>query len=206
MNQDRTTDQGGTSTAKPKINSYQGGAVKPRPRKMTETDAMLAASASVDKSVNAVKNITKEFDRIHGQTEDTIKRFADVADRIPTYIDANLSENTKQKIDGLEKTIKEADFSTAMTRAVDKATSGWIGEHKTAAWTIVICSVLLCVAFACLGISTAVKQGRAEEKAEHYKTDAMNWQKYKVDAMNWRQFAAENPRTAARFLKQKEQP
>lgn len=189
-------DGTGTSDAK-RINEYKGGKPKkPKPQRMKPTDAMVAATATAQQVGDKVKDMKNIFDDEVEEARSIIDNFNDAANKVPTWIPARLDEKSQTSIDKLQKSIDTADFTRPMRQSFDKATMGWIGEHKTAAWTIVICSVLLCVAFACLSISTAVKQGRAEEQAEQYK----------VDAMNWRQFAAENPRTAARFLKQKEQP
>lgn len=201
--QSNSRKQDGIEDSKPKrINAYRGGAV-PKPRKMNVDDAISAANAVVDRCSQQVKDTKSLFDAEVEEAKRIINDFNSAANDIPTWIPAKLDEKSQTSIDKLQNSIDKADFTRPMRQSFDKATMGWIGEHKTAAWTIVICSALLCVAFACLSISTAVKQGRAEEQAEQYKADAM---KYKADAMKWRQFAAENPRTAARFLKQKEQP
>lgn len=197
VNQNYDKNQGGTEGSnKPKkrINSYRGGAA-PKAKKMEVDDAISAANGVVNKCTQQVKDIKKVFDEEVADAKYVIDTFNDAANKVPTWIPARIDDKSQASIDKLQKSIDTADFTRPMRQSFDKATMGWIGEHKTAAWTIVICSVLLCVAFACLAVSTAVKQGRAEEQAEQFEQDARNW----------RQFSAENPRTATKFLKQKEQ-
>lgn len=199
MSQNKTTNQGGTSVDEPKrSDQYAGGKPrKPKPRRMTETDTMVAASALIDRATTKVKEIKTIFDFQVDTAKTIIDNFRESVSKVPSHVDAQLDADSRNKIDGLEKTIQNADFSTAMTKAVDKATSGWLGEHKLTAWCAVIGSVLLMLAFGAMAISTGIKQGRAEEAAAQYQRYAAANEQ---DAQNWRQFKEKNPKTAKAFL------
>lgn len=194
--QNKSHDQDGIEESNSKrVNEYKGGkAKKPKAQRMKPTDAMIAATTTAQQVGDKVKEMKTIFDSEVEEAKTIIYTFNDAAQKVPTWIPARLDDKSQAAVDKLQKSIDTADFTRQLRQGLDKATMGLLGEHKTAAWAIVICSVLLCVAFACLAVSTAVKQGRAEAQVEQYK----------ADAMNWRQFSAENPRTAARFLKQKE--
>lgn len=194
--QSNSRNQDGIEDSKPKrINAYRGGAA-PKPRKMNVDDAISAANAVVDRCSQQVKDTKSLFDAEVEEAKRIINDFNSAANDIPTWIPAKLDEKSQASVDKLQKSIDTADFTRQIKNGFDKATMGRLGEHKAAAWAVLITSVLLCVAFAMLAIQTSVSKGRAEEQAEQYK----------ADAMNWRQFQTDNPKTAAKFLKQKEQP
>ena len=183
------------STFKPKINAYRGGA-KPKARKMNDTDAVLAASASVDKSLQAVKDIKKIFEQKLQEAQAVIDNFDKATSKVPSQISVRLAKENLEKIDSLAAAIKSADFTPALRQAMNHAASGWLGTHKYKAWGIFIGSILLMLVFATSAINSSVKQGRAEAEAAQWKNYANTYAK---DAAMWREFKERNPKTARRF-------
>jgi hypothetical protein len=186
MNKTGTGEE--VSTSKPKINEYRGGA-RIKPRKMNDTDAVLAASASVDKSVQAVKDIKKTL-------ENQIENLEKVTSKIPSQIPARFAKDNLEKIENLTAAIKTADFTPSLRQAMNQAASGWLGAHKVKAWSIFIGSILLMLVFALAAINSSVRQGKAEAEAELYKNYANSYAK---DAAMWREFKERNPKKARRF-------
>ena len=193
MNKTGTGAEGGTS--KPKINEYKGGA-RPKARKMNDTDAVLAASASVDKSLQAVKDIKKTFEQQIQQAREVMENFDKATSKIPSQIPAKFVQDNIDKIDSLTPAIKKADFTPAMRQAMNTAASGWLGAHKVKAWSIFIGSIFLCLVLAGAAINSSVKQGKAEAEAVLWKNYANTYAK---DAAMWREFKEKNPKTARRF-------
>ena len=183
------------STFKPKINEYRGGA-KPKARKMNDTDAVLAASASVDKSLQAVKDIKKIFEQKLQEAQAVIDNFDKATSKVPSQISVRLAKENLEKIDSLAAAIKSADLTPALRQAMNHAASGWLGTHKYKAWGIFIGSILLMLVFATSAINSSVKQGRAEAEAAQWKNYANTYAK---DAAMWREFKERNPKTARRF-------